>query len=87
MMNKSVDNFDDDLPDMTDEIMNEFKAIKPADLHLGPAEVKKVNDVSWINQYGPKPPGPGIIALDALIVIMSCATVWFIINAWIFVFS
>ena len=87
MMNKSVDNFDDDLPDMTDEIMNEFKAIKPADLHLGPAEVKKVTDVSWINQYGPKPPGPGIIALDALIVIMSCATVWFIINSWIFVFS
>jgi hypothetical protein len=85
-MNKPND-FDDDLPEMTDEIMNEFTAIKPADLHLGLAEVKPLGKNSWIDQYGPKPPGPGIIALDALIVIMSCATVWFIINAWIFVFS
>jgi hypothetical protein len=77
----------DDLPDMTDEIMNEFTAIKPVDLHLGPAEVKPLSQASWVKQYGPKPPGPEIIALDALIVIMSCATVWFIINAWIFVFS
>ena len=85
-MNKPLDDFDD-LPEMTDEIMNEFKSIKPADLHLDPAEVKPLGKNSWIDQYGPKPPGPGIIALDALIVIMSCATVWFIINAWIFVFS
>jgi hypothetical protein len=77
----------DDLPDMTDEIMNEFKAIKPVDLHLGPAEVKPFSQNSWVKQYGPKPPGPGIIALDALIVFLSCATVWFIIDAWIFVFS
>ena len=86
-MNKPFDDFDDDLPDMTDEIMNEFKAIKPADLHLGPSEVKPLSKNSWINQYGPKPPGPGIIALDILIVIMSCATAWFIINAWVYVFS
>ena len=86
-MNKSVDNFDDDLPDMTDEIMNEFQAMKPVDLHLGPAEVKKVDQNSWLKEFGPKPPGPGIIALDALIVFLFCATVWFIIDAWIFVFS
>jgi hypothetical protein len=86
-MNKPLDDFDDDLPDMTDEIMNEFKAIKPADLHLGPVEVKPLGKNLWINQYGPKPPGPEIYALDALIAILSCATVWFVINAWIYVFS
>ena len=85
-MNKPLDDFDD-MPEMTDEIMNEFKAIKPADLHLGPAEVKPLGQNSWLNQYGPKPPGPGIIALDVLIVFLSCATVWVIIDAWIFVFS
>ena len=85
-MNKPLDNFDD-MPEMTDEIMNEFKAIKPADLHLGPAEVKPFSKNSWVDQYGPKPPGPGIIALDILIVFLSCATVWFIINSWMYVFS
>ena len=84
-MNKP-DDFDD-LPDMTDEIMNEFHAMKPADLYLGSAEVKKVDNVSSINQYGPKPSGPEIYALDALIAIMSCAMAWFIINAWMYVFS
>jgi hypothetical protein len=86
-MNKPLDDFDDDLPEMTDEIMNEFKAMKPVDLHLGPAEVKPFGQNSWIDHYGPKPPGPGIIALDVLIVFLSCATVWFIINAWIYIFS
>jgi hypothetical protein len=57
------------------------------DLHLGAAEVKPFSKNSWIDQYGPKPPGPGIIALDILIVFLSCATVWFIINSWIYVFS
>jgi len=85
-MNKPLDDFDD-MPEMTDEIMNEFTVMKPVDLHLGTAEVKKVDQNSWLKEFGPKPPGPEIIALDALIVIMSCATVWFIINAWIFVFS
>jgi hypothetical protein len=85
-MNKPIDDLDD-MPEMTDEIMNEFKAIKPADLHLGAAEVKPFSKNSWVDQYGPKPPGPGIIALDILIVFLSCATVWFIINAWIYVFS
>jgi hypothetical protein len=81
------DDFNDDLPDMTDEIMNEFKAMKPVDLHLGPAEVKTFGQDSWVKQYGPKPPGPGIIALDALIVIFSCAMFWLIVNVWIWTFS
>jgi hypothetical protein len=85
-MNKPVGDFDD-MPEMTDEIMNEFNAMKPVDLHLGPAEVKPFGQNSWIDQNGPKPPGPGIIALDVLIIFLSCATVWFIINAWIYVFS
>jgi len=86
-MNKSVDNFDDDLPDMTDEIMNEFKAIKPADLHLGPAEVKPLSKNSWINQYGPKPPGPEIIALDVLTVVLGCMLLYFVFMSWMYAFS
>lgn len=83
----AYDDFDDDLPEVTQEMINEYKQPQHVDLHLGPAEVKKVDQNSWLKEFGPKPPGPGIIALDALIVIMSCATVWFIINAWIYVFS
>jgi hypothetical protein len=72
---------------MTDEIMNEFKAMKPVDLHLGPAEVKKFGQESWIKKYGPQPPGPEIIVLDALIVIFSCIMVWLILNVWIWTFN
>jgi hypothetical protein len=80
------DDFDDDLPDMTDEIMNEFKAMKPVDLHLGPAQVKPVDDW-WIKQYGPKPNGPGIIALDALIMLLTLIVLDLIVMSWMYVFS
>ena len=84
-MNKPIDDFDD-MPELTDEMITELKQ-HPVDLHLGPAEVKPLGQNSWVDQYGPKPPGPGIIALDILIVFLSCATVWFIINSWMYVFS
>ena len=81
------DDFDDDLPDMTDEIMNEFKAMKPVDLHLGPAEVKPFGQNSWVEQFGPKPPGPGIIALDVLIMVLALAVLDLIVMSWMYVFN
>ena len=86
-MNKPINDFDEDMPEMTDEIMNEFMAVKPIDVQLAPAEVKPVDQNAWINQYDPRPAGTEIYALDALIVFLSCALAWFIINAWMYVFS
>jgi len=84
-MNKPLDDLDD-MPELTDEMITELKQ-HPVDLHLGPAEVKPLGKNSWVDQYGPKPPGPGIHALDALIVILSCAMFWLILNVWIWTFS
>jgi hypothetical protein len=85
-MNKQ-DDFNGDLPDMTDEIMNEFKAIKPVDLHLGPPEVKRIDRNAWINEFGPKPPGPEIIALDVLTVVLGCMLLYFVFMSWVYAFS
>ena len=81
------DDFNDDLPDMTDEIMNEFKAMKPVDLHLGPAEVKRIERNAWTNEHGPKPPGPEIIALDILTVVLGCMLLYFVFMSWMYAFS
>jgi hypothetical protein len=59
---------------------------KHVDLHLGAAEVKPYNDW-WIKEYGPKPPGPLIYALDALIVILSFVALDLIVISWMHVFS
>lgn len=75
-----------DMPELTDEMLTELKQ-HPVDLHLGSAEVKKFGQESWIKQHGPQPPGPEIIALDALIVIFSCIMVWLILNVWIWTFN
>lgn len=81
------DDFNDDLPDMTDEIMNEFKAMKPVDLHLGPAEVKRIDRNAWMKEFGPKPPGPEIIALDILTVVLGCMLLYFVFMSWMYAFS
>ena len=81
------DDFNDDLPDMTDEIMNEFREMKPVDLHLGPAEVKPFGKNAWINEYGPKPKGPAIYTLDALIVMLTLIVLDLIVMSWMYVFS
>jgi hypothetical protein len=85
-MNKPINDFDD-MPEMTDEMMNEFQQLKNVDLHLGAAEVKTFGQRSWVDQHGPKPPGPGILALDVLIVFLSCAMCWLTVNVWIWTFS
>ncbi len=87
-MNMSTkDDFNDDLPDMTDEILNEFKAMKPVDLNLGSAEVKRIDRNAWINEFGPKPPGPEIIALDILTVVLGCMLLYFVFMSWMYAFS
>lgn len=75
----------DDLPELTDEMLTELKQ-HPVDLHLGPAQVKPVDDW-WIKQYGPKPNGLGIVALDALIMLLTLIVLDLIVMSWIFVFN
>lgn len=81
-MNKSTDNLDD-FPELTEEMITELKQ-HPVDLHLGPAEVKPANDW-WIKQYGPKPKGPMIYALDALIFLLALIVIDLLIMSWIYV--
>lgn len=77
----------DDLPEMTEEIIVELKQ-HPVDLHLGPAEVKGHDYIDWwVKKHGPKPPGPGIIALDILIGLLALVAMDLIIISWMHVFS
>lgn len=83
----TYDDFDDDLPEVTQEMINEYKQPQHVDLHLGPAEVKKVDQNAWLKEFGPQPPGPGIIALDVLIVAMTFVVMDLIVVSWMHVFS
>ena len=85
-MNKPVDDFDD-MPELTDEMVSEFQQLKNVDLHLGVPDVKPIADDWWIKKYGPKPPGPVIYALDALIVMLALIVIDLIIMSWMYVFS
>lgn len=68
---------DDDLPDFTEEMMSE---LKPKDLHLGAAQVKPIGR-SWADEHGPQPPGPGLRALDFLILAMFAGSIMLILRA------
>ena len=70
-------NKDDDLPDLTDEMLTE---LKPKDLHLGAATVKPLGR-SWAEQHGPQRPGPGMRALDHLILAMFAGSVVLFVKA------
>lgn len=84
-MNKSNDDFD--LPDYHADPLPASQTIAQAeDLHLGPATVKPWGK-SWIEDHGPKPPGPGLLALDFLIVSLISIVFWTIIVSWQHVFS
>jgi hypothetical protein len=84
-MNKPVDDLD--MPELTDEMVNEFQQLKNVDLHLGVPEVKTVSKDWWIKEYGPKPPGPAIYALDTVIVMLTLIVIDLIIMSWIHLFS
>ena len=89
MATKSV--YDDDMPEMTDEILAEFHAPLPKvvviaeDLKLGPAEVKPYDRNAWIKKFGPKPPGLGMRAMDFLIIGMFAVSAMLILQAWAWV--
>ena len=87
-MNRKND-FDIDLPDMPIEPDPPPPTIVviAEDLRLGPAEVKRIDRNAWINEFGPKPPGPEIIALDILTVVLGCMLLYFVFMSWIYVFS
>lgn len=76
---------DIDLPEFTQEHID---ALKPqvvpeplVDLHLGPAEVRPLNN-QWIKQHGPRPPSLLSRSLDVIIVLLAVYAVWLIIRVW-----
>ena len=77
----------DELPEFTDEMAKEFQELRHVDLHLGAAEVKQSNSDWFVKKYGPKPPGPGIVALDVLIILLALVVIDLIILSWMFVFG
>jgi hypothetical protein len=83
-MNKPLDDFDD-MPEMTEEMLTELKS--SGDLHLGAAEVKPLRKDWWAKKYGPKKPGPAILAIDAFIILMALIVLDLIIMSWIYVFN
>jgi hypothetical protein len=56
------------------------------DLHLDAAEVKPFGQRSWIDQYGPKPPGLFVRSLDVIIALLALYVVWLIIRVWFWIF-
>jgi hypothetical protein len=71
-------NKDDDLPEWSDDLVP--KAVPAQDLHLGAATVKPLSR-SWAEQYGPQPLGPGMRALDYLILAMFAGSILLFIRA------
>ena len=81
----------DELPEFTDDMAKEFQALRHVDLHLGAAPVQDdpwlKNPEWWIKRYGPKPSGPGIFALDVLIILLTLVVIDLIVLSWMFVFG
>lgn len=80
-MNQHTDELDE-LPEFTEEMLAELKQ-KPVDLHLGPAQVKKSDPNWYVKKYGPRPPGPGILAMDALIVVLFVTALILFVKSWV----
>ena len=74
--------YDDDLPerpvepDPPPQIM-----VTAEESKLGPAEVKPYDRNAWIREFGPKPPGPGMRAVDFLILAMFAGSVLLFVRA------
>jgi hypothetical protein len=67
-----------DMPEWSDDLVP--KAVPAQDLHLGAATVKPLGQ-SWAEQHGPQPPGPGMRALDFLILAMFAGSVLLFVKA------
>ncbi len=82
-MATQTDNDDLDMPEWSDDLV--VKAVPAQDLHLGAATVRPLGR-SWAEQHGPQPPGPGMRALDYLILAMFAGSVLLFVKAcsWAF---
>ena len=78
MATKPVDD-DFDFPDRPAEPAPQV-TVPAQDLHLGAATVRPVGR-SWVEEYGPQPPGPGMRAMDFLIIAMFAGSVLLFIRA------
>ena len=79
--------YDDDLPERPVEPDPPPQTVVIAeDLKLGSAEVKSYDRNAWIREFGPKPPGPGMRAMDFVIVGMFAGAVILILKACIWAF-
>ena len=80
MATKPVDD-DFDFPGRPTEPDPPPKVIVQAeDLHLGAATVRPVGR-SWMEEHGPQPPGPGMRALDFLILAMFAGSLILFVKA------
>jgi hypothetical protein len=72
-----------DMPEWSDDLVP--KAVPAQDLHLGAATVRPLGR-SWAEEHGPQPPGPGMRALDFLILAMFAGSMMLFIKActWAF---
>jgi hypothetical protein len=77
------DDDDLDMPEWSDDLV--VKAVPAQDLHLGAATVRPLGR-SWADEHGPQPPGPGMRALDYLILAMFAGSVLLFVKAcsWAF---
>ena len=77
-MATQTDDDDLDMPEWSDDLV--VKTVPAQDLHLGAATVRPVGR-SWMEQHGPQPPGPGMRALDFLIIAMFAGSVVLFVKA------
>jgi hypothetical protein len=77
MATQTDDDFD--FPDRPVELIPQV-TVQVEDLHMGAATVRPVGQ-SWAEQYGPQPPGPGMRALDYLILAMFAGSVVLFVKA------
>ena len=79
-MNTKHKDDDFDFPDKPVEPIAPPPQVIVEDLKLGPAVVKPLGK-SWAEQYGPQPPGPGMRAMDFVIVAMIAGSIVLFVKA------
>jgi hypothetical protein len=78
MATKPVDD-DFDFPDRPADPIPQV-TVPAQDLHLGAATVRTLGR-SWMEEHGPRPPGPSMRALDFLIIAMFAGSLILFIKA------
>jgi hypothetical protein len=78
-MATQTDDDDFDFPERPVEPIPKV-TVQIEDLHMGAATVKPLSR-SWVEEYGPQPPGPGMQALDYLILAMFAGSMVLFVKA------